>query len=72
MARRKTIGLSARQREVLGLYTIGYTAKDIAAELCLARKTAESHIYRIKKKIGLHSKAQLVRYAVREGLIRAA
>jgi len=60
--------LGAREREVLKLLAEGKTSKEIGARLGLALKTVESHRRRISAKVGLHSVAELTKYAVREGL----
>lgn len=60
--------LGAREREVLKLMAEGKTSKEIAAELELAIKTVETHRRNIAQKVGLHSVAELTKYAVREGL----
>ena len=60
--------LSAREREVLQLLSEGNSAKEIAARLGVSVKTVETHRARIMDKLGLHSVAQLTKYAVRVGL----
>jgi DNA-binding NarL/FixJ family response regulator len=47
----------------------GSTTKQIAAALGLSVKTAEAHRARLMKRLGIHTTAGLVRYAIREGLI---
>lgn len=66
-----TIGaktLSIREREVLQLLAEGHTSKDIAHQLSVAVSTIETHRKQIMSKLGLHSIAELTKYAVREGL----
>ncbi|NOT30123.1 MAG: response regulator transcription factor [Planctomycetes bacterium] len=60
--------LGAREREVLKLMAEGKTSKEIGARLDLAVKTIETHRRNIAQKVGLHSVAELTKYAVREGL----
>jgi DNA-binding NarL/FixJ family response regulator len=60
--------LGAREREVLRLLAEGRTSKEIAAQLGLSIKTVETHRRNITHKVGLHSIAELTKYAVREGL----
>jgi DNA-binding NarL/FixJ family response regulator len=60
--------LGAREREVLKLLAEGLTSKEIAARLALSTKTVETHRRNITQKVGLHSVAELTKYAVREGL----
>lgn len=63
--------LTARERQVLQLVSEGRTTKEIASLLEISVKTAESHRTRIMDKLDIHSTANLVRYAVRRGLIQA-
>ncbi|HXD19606.1 MAG TPA: response regulator transcription factor [Vicinamibacterales bacterium] len=63
--------LTAREREVLQLVAEGRTTKEIAAELGLSAKTAESYRGRLMQKLEIHETAGLVRYAIRQGLIQA-
>lgn len=60
--------LSGREREVLQLIAEGKGTKDIAAILHVSVKTIESHRKQIMDKLGLHSIAELTKYAIREGL----
>jgi DNA-binding NarL/FixJ family response regulator len=60
--------LGAREREVLKLLSKGRTSKEIASRLELSIKTVETHRRNITHKVGLHSIAELTKYAVREGL----
>ncbi len=63
--------LSPREREVLQLVAEGKTTKEVAAILGVSVKTAESHRTRIMEKLNIHETANLVRYAIRRGLIQA-
>jgi two-component system response regulator NreC len=63
--------LTVREREVLQLICEGKTVKEIAAILGIGQKTVESHRQRITVKLKVSQTADLVRYAVRNGLIRA-
>lgn len=56
--------LTARQREVLRLIALGCSAKDIANELNISVRTAEFHRAAIMQRLGLHSTAQMTRYAI--------
>jgi len=60
--------LSGREREVLQILAEGRSTKDIAAVLNISIKTVESHRKQIMDKLGLHSVAELTKYAIREGL----
>jgi DNA-binding NarL/FixJ family response regulator len=62
--------LSGRARQVLQLVGEGKSTKDIAVQLGIAVKTAESHRSRLMKKRDIHETAGLVRYAIRNGLIQ--
>jgi len=61
--------LTRREREVLQLLSEGHGNKEIGAELGISTKTAETHRARLMTKLGLHSLASLVRYAVRHRII---
>jgi len=61
--------LTAREREVLALIASGHTNQRIADLLDLSRKTVESHRTNIMKKLAAHDVTELVRYAIRTGLI---
>lgn len=62
--------LTSREREVLKLIAEGNTNQEIADVLCLSRKTVESHRANIMRKLDLHDVTELVKYAIRKGLIR--
>lgn len=59
--------LSEREREIFNLVFRGFTNKAIAKELCISPKTVETHRAHINKKLGLHSTADLVRFAAMNG-----
>ncbi len=61
--------LSGREREVLQLIGEGYTSKEIAEKLGIAERTAEAHRASVMAKLGIHKVNDLVRLAIREGLI---
>ncbi len=60
--------LSPREKEVLQLLAEGRTSPEIAKQLFLATSTVETHRRNIMRKIGIHSVADLTKYAIREGL----
>jgi two-component system, NarL family, response regulator NreC len=60
--------LSDREREVLTLLAMGHTNHEIAKQLYISVRTAEAHRAHIMKKLGLQSRAELVRYALAKGL----
>jgi two-component system, NarL family, response regulator NreC len=61
--------LSEREREVLRLLALGHTNQEIAGMLYISVRTAETHRAHIMQKLRLASRAELVRYALDEGLI---
>jgi two-component system response regulator NreC len=61
--------LSEREREVLQLLALGHTNQEIASKLYISVRTAETHRAHIMQKLGLTSRAELVRYALDQGLI---
>jgi len=61
--------LSSREREVLQMIAEGLTNKDIASRLHLSVYTVEAHRGRIMEKLNLHSIGELVRFAMRHGLV---
>jgi DNA-binding NarL/FixJ family response regulator len=63
--------LTLRQREVLQLVAEGRSLKEIASILCVSIKTVEFHKTRVAKQLGLHSTAELTRYALTHGLVSA-
>lgn len=60
--------LTEREREVLQLIAEGKNTKEIAFSLHVSVKTIETHRKRIMDKLGIHSIAELTKYAIREGL----
>jgi two-component system response regulator NreC len=64
--------LSDREREVLRLLALGHTNQEIAKELYISVRTAETHRAHIMQKLRLSSRAELVRYALAEGLLESA
>lgn len=61
--------LSPREREVLRLLALGLAAKQVAAQLDLSVKTVDNHRQNAMRKLGLRSRAEVVLYAVRTGLV---
>ena len=61
--------LSHRERQILSLIAAGRTNRDIATETGLSIHTVESHRKHIIEKLDLHSPAELVRYAIRHGIL---
>ena len=61
--------LSTREREVLHLIAEGLSAKEIAGDLGISTKTVEAHRTSVMRKLGARKATELVRYALRHGLI---
>jgi DNA-binding NarL/FixJ family response regulator len=61
--------LSAREREVVSLIALGHTNAEIGLRLHISEKTVESHRGRILSKLGLRTRADLVRFALEHGLM---
>jgi len=61
--------LSARETQILCMLAIGQGIKDIAGELALSTSTVSTHRSRILKKLGMKTNAELIRYAISEGLV---
>lgn len=61
--------LTAREREVFHLIVEGRTSKEIARQLDISAKTAENHRARVMEKLKAHNTVDLVRYAMRKGLL---
>jgi DNA-binding NarL/FixJ family response regulator len=59
--------LSDRETEVLRLMAQGYSNKEIAAQLNISIKTVETYKARSMEKLGLHSRVEIVRYALQQG-----
>jgi two-component system response regulator NreC len=63
--------LTVREVEVLRLIALGYTTVEIAHKLRLSPRTVETHREHIHRKLGVRTRAKLVRYALRRGLLNA-
>lgn len=61
--------LTAREREILKLIADGNTSREIADTLFISLKTVIGHRARIMEKLELHSSTELIKYAIRKGLI---
>lgn len=62
--------LTTREREILTLLAQGYIAKEIGARLSITERTVSTHLDRIREKTNAHRKADLVRLAYQEGLVK--
>lgn len=61
--------LTDREREMLKLVAEGYTAREIADMLVISLRTVETHKTNLMKKLNIHNKADLIRFAIRKGII---
>ena len=64
--------LTPREREVLQLAAEGHTTRAIAGLLCLSTKTVEHHRASLMTKLGLRGQTELVKYAIRAGLVESS
>jgi two-component system response regulator NreC len=64
-------GLTSREKEILTLIASGSSNQQIAEKLFISIKTVQTHRAHILEKLGLHDRTELVRYAIRKGLIEA-
>jgi non-specific serine/threonine protein kinase len=60
--------LSSREREVALLITQGLTNREIAEQLVIAERTADTHVTNILNKLGLNSRAQVAAWTVARGM----
>jgi DNA-binding NarL/FixJ family response regulator len=70
-AEQRGIRLTPRQREIVQLLAEGKSSKEVAVELNLSVKTAETHRANIMRKLDCHSVSEVVRYAIRNQIIGA-
>ena len=66
---RQKMTITPRQREVLELISRGLTMKEIASQLNISTRTAESHKYEMMQTLGVETTAELIRYSLKLGLI---
>jgi len=69
MAHAQKTSITPRQREVLKLISRGLTMKEIASQLNISTRTAETHKYEMMQTLGVETTADLIRYSLRLGLI---
>ena len=60
--------LTIREREVLHLLATGHNNAEIAAKLCISRRTVENHRASMMRRLGLRGSVQLLRYAMEQGI----
>ena len=65
----RSIALSNREREVICLVALGHSSKEIARLLAISHRTVDTYRNRLMHKLGLHSVADVVRYAVRAEML---
>jgi DNA-binding NarL/FixJ family response regulator len=63
--------LTPREREIVQLLAEGKSSKEVAESLTISVKTADTHRANIMRKLDLHSVTELVRYAVRNQIVKA-
>ena len=63
-------GLTGREKEVLRLIAESKSNQEIADELCLSVNTVQTHRAHIMEKLNLHTRTDLIKYAIRKGLIK--
>lgn len=64
--------LTGREREVLKLLADGFSSKDLALKLDLSVKTVDAHKYNLMRKLDIHNRADLVKYAIRRKLVNVS
>ena len=64
-----SLGLTARETDVLRLITAGRTDREIADELFISPRTAQTHVTSILAKLGVATRAEAAAVAVRDGLV---
>lgn len=62
--------LTDREREILTLVAEGHTNREIAENLFISVKTVETHKANIMEKLNLHKRAELVKYAIKKGMLQ--
>ena len=65
----RLLSLTSRQLEVLRHLAIGRSVKEIAWKMHLKPKTIDSHKYNMMRRLDIHDRVSLARFAIREGLI---
>jgi|CXWL01.1.fsa_nt_gi DNA-binding NarL/FixJ family response regulator len=63
--------LTPRERQVVKLLAEGRTSREIAADLGVSLKTAMTHRAHVMEKLGVHSRAEVIHWAIRKGVIQA-
>jgi two-component system, NarL family, response regulator NreC len=68
-AKESVNGITSREQEVLEMLAAGKTNEEIAITLSISKHTVARHRENLMRKLGLHSRSELVKYAIRKGLI---
>lgn len=68
-AREPSANLTPRQREILQLLAEGRSAKEIAATLGISVRTVEFHKYQMMETLGIHTNAELIHFAIKNGIV---
>jgi DNA-binding NarL/FixJ family response regulator len=63
------LSVTPRQREILALLAEGRSAKEIASALSISARTVEFHKYQMMEAHGLHNSAELIHFAIRQGIV---
>ncbi len=61
--------LTEREREILKLIAEGHTSREIANKLYISLKTVQGHRAKIMEKLDIHNRTELIKYAIRKGLV---
>ncbi len=70
--KREYEALTSREKEVLKLTAEGFTNQEIAEKLVISPKTVDTYRQRIMEKLNLHHRSELVRYALKTGLLKVS
>ncbi|NQT92186.1 MAG: response regulator transcription factor, partial [Lentisphaerae bacterium] len=62
--------ISDRERQVCSLLALGFTNSEVGDKLCISVRTVENHRSRLMSRLGLSSRAELVRFAIDNGLLK--
>ena len=62
-------GLTIREEQILGLVVQGCSNEEIASQFTISKHTVARHRENIMRKLNLHNRTELVKYAIRKGLI---
>ncbi len=63
--------LTEREREVVRMVAEGLSSREIAERLSISVKTVDTHRANIMEKLGVHNAAELIKYAIRKGMVKA-